>query len=290
MNRHVDVIDILRNVNPVPPGTAEDQPPAVDEDFGSLLGRNDAMSSTITKPETRVQARPNWPKYLAAVAGVIVIVAVVVPMTLPVASEVDWGEVPADQRAVVEQVVQATNEGDATEFASAFAPGGTFTTHIQFDMRSACCDSYPVDESDRVQTWMSVGEIWGLEADLKACQTEGAQSVRCQVNTRWENLQMELGEEWLFVFDGSDLRAWGMLFQQPDPPDRAMPMSYDDLGAWQEWLEANQPELAGRLLVQARTFGDFSIDGVPYESNILRFDPALADEIRVSIEEYVASR
>lgn len=281
MSRHIDVIEILRKANPVPPGAAEEAPPPLSEVLGSPLGRNDMMSSTITRPAGGVESRPRWPKYLGAAAALVVAVALVLPFT----SGVEWNGVAAEQQAVVQQVVEALNAHDHGGFVAAFAPDGTFSTLIDTGSDgNFCCDTYPVDDSNAVQTWMDVGEVWGRTSALESCRAETARTVRCQVRTQWEKLHMETGEEWVFVSDGAGLRSYGMVLSPGELQDRTQPLGYRDLGEWEQWLQANDPEKAARFF----TWEELSIDGRPYESVVLRYPPEFADEISASLAEFAA--
>lgn len=291
MKRHVDVIEALRWANPVPPNLAEEVAfRSLQDILGSPLGRNDGMSSsTITRPQERAKNRPRWPRYLGAAAVVAVAIGLVMSLTRPAGISADWGDTPAELRAVVQQVVDAVRQGDRAAFTGAFAEGGTFTTHLDFANRASCCDSYPVEEAGLVDSWMAVNEAWEMESDLRSCQLASESNVRCSVRTRWENLQMEITEEWVFHFDGSAIRSFGTLNDELEPADRSMPLSYVDLADWEEWLADSDPQEYERLLVYEDPF-ERSINGASFWSTILRYDPALADQIRASIETYVATR
>lgn len=281
MNRHVDVIEVLRKANPVPPGAVEEVSLPLNEILGSQLGRNDTMSSTITRPAGGVETRPRWPKYLGAAAALVVAVALVLPFT----SGVEWNGVATEQQAVVEQVVEALNAYDQAAFVAAFAPGGRFSTHINTVPGGDCCDTYPVEDSNAVQTWMEVSEVWGGMSSLESCGAETARTVRCQVRTQWEKLHMEVAEEWVFVFDGADLRSSGMILSRQELEDRTQPLGYQDLAEWEQWLQANDPEKAARFF----TWEELTINGRPYGSVVLRYPPEFADEISASLAEYVAA-
>jgi len=204
-------------------------------------------------------------------------------------SGVNWGAVPADQRAVVAQVTEAIEDGDPDAFAAAFGEGAVFATHLDFVLRSSCCDAYPVERGDLVTAWMAVNQAWGLESDLRSCEPEDDVTVRCSVRARWQNLQMEIAESWLFVFEGPELRSFGTLFDDLNPGERSMALDFSGVEAWEAWLQERDPGEYERLLPYGEGF-ERSIDGVPFWSNILRYDPALASEIRASIDEYLATR
>lgn len=286
MKRQIDVIEALRRANPVPPRMVDIAVVESLEDIlGSLSEEETGMSSTTEERKAPApKTKQRWPKYLGVAAALAVVIAVMIPLTRPSDSGVAWSDVTAEQQAAVEQVLEAINDGDQVGFVDAFVAGGTFNTHMDFESRSSCCDTYPIANAGYVETWMGVNEVWGLAADLEACESDSAETVRCDVVARWDTLHMEQPEEWLFVFDGADLRSFGMLLSRRGLEERTMPLTYDDLGDFEAWLEETHPDRA------ARWEGETAIDGSPYTSVYLRFNPAFADEISSSLEEFVESR
>ena len=152
----------------------------------------------------------------------------------------------------------------------------------------------------------------------------GASLVRCDVATRWQSLSLELTEGWVYEFRGIELDNWGFVLLDLNPDQRTLPLGYDGLEAWEKWLAANDPlsaerylnprlrpseancadnsckeweaglapndpELAarlGRLLWPAEK--EWSIDGHRFmPGGLIPYDPALADEIEASIDEYL---
>ena len=153
----------------------------------------------------------------------------------------------------------------------------------------------------------------------------GASLVQCDVATRWHSLSLELTEGWVLEFRGTQLDYWGFVLLDLNPDDRTLPLGYDGLEAWEAWLGTNDPssadrylnprvrpsddpncsddscgqwearlapndpELAarlGRLLWPAEK--EWSVDGHRFmPRGLIPYDPALADEIEVSIHEYL---
>ena len=105
-----------------------------------------------------------------------------------------------------------------------------------------------------------------------------------------------------------------------DPTDRTLPLGYDGLEAWEAWLQANHPDEAARFLnprgerdsaqcddecVEGLYGGDadraarlhplvslatdeWTINGHPFAPiGLVPYDPALADEIEASIQQYL---
>ncbi len=68
-----------------------------------------------------------------------------------------------------------------------------------------------------------------------------------------------------------------------------MPLDFFGLEEWEGWLRGAHPEQYDRLLVYDEPF-ERVFDDVSFWSNILRYDPAVVEEIRMSIEEYLDSR
>lgn len=290
MSREFDVIEAVRRANPVPPATVTDEPiPPLADVLGPLLERRGAMSPKTEERAAPTRAAPRRTRYLGAVAAVVAVLGLAGPLLVIQRSGVNWGAVPADQRAAVTNVAAAIENHDPEAFAAAFGEDAAFATYLDFVERSGCCDAYPVERSDLVTAWMAVNEAWGLESDLRSCQPEDGVTVRCQARARWQNLQLEIAETWVFFFEGSELGSFGTLSDDLNPVERAMPLDFEGLEAWETWLQERDPAEYERLLPYGEGF-ERSIDGVPFWSNILKYDPALAPEIRSSIDEYLATR
>lgn len=296
MNRRIDVIELLRGVNPVPPGAATDGAiPTFDEVLGSSLERTDTMSqTTIVRRETPARRKKTWPKYLGAAAALVVAVGLVVPLTLPVAGT-EWNETPAEQRAVIEQVIEAVNETDAVGFASVFAEGATFNAQafMNFIDRDRVI---PRQDPDLVEAIMAVTETWGIEAVVESCRPESELLVRCSVRHLWHVAQAEFVADWVFVFEGGQIASAGIIEEDLDPADRTMALSWLDLtGAmtvtgsrpsWRAWVAENDPDLFERM-----DDGLLEVNGIAFESNLfMGMDPSLAPEVGESVEQYLAER
>jgi hypothetical protein len=155
--------------------------------------------------------------------------------------------------------------------------------------------------------------------------------IECEVRARWHNLSLEIIEGWNFEFDGTELLAWNLsrpftLYEllELNPPDRTLPLGYDGLEAWEEWLKTNRPEAAARYL-NPRSEGcqggnwateddericqeawdeagrsrllflgaerGWSINGYDFSPvGYIPYDPAYADEIQASIQDYLDER
>jgi hypothetical protein len=147
--------------------------------------------------------------------------------------------------------------------------------------------------------------------------------VDCEVATRWPGLSLEITQRWRYEFHGSGLGHWAFEVLDLDPPERKLSLGYDGLESWEAWLATTDPGSAdrylnprsivsncdgclewqdslapgdperatrlGRLLWSAEN--EWSIQGhdfTPY--GLIPYDPAFADEIEASIEEYLDSR
>lgn len=296
MNKRIDVIELLRGVNPVPPGAVTDEAvPTFDEALGSSFERTETMSqTTIVRPETPERPRRRWPKFLGAAAALVVAVGLVVPLTLPVAGT-EWNETPPEQRIRIEQVMEAMNGGDSAGFASAFGEGATFNAQafMSFIDRDQVM---PRQDPDLVEAMMAVIEAWEMENLIESCQPQSELTVRCTVRNLWHVAQTELSTEWVFAFDGGQISSAGIIQDDVDPADRTMPLSWLDLtGAmtvtgsrdtWWAWVAENDPDLFGRM-----DDGLLEINGVAFESSLfMSMDPSLASEIRASVDRYLAER
>jgi hypothetical protein len=130
------------------------------------------------------------------------------------------------------------------------------------------------------EAWMGELAEWGLAAKLGSCRPQTESTVTCSVVTSWHVLQLEIGEQWTFEFDGHRAARLEMLRVDPDPPNRVLPLGLADLERWEAWLRQTQPRQAERLLPDGPdAFGWM----------YFRFY-ANAEDIGASIREYVASR
>lgn len=296
MNRRIDVIELLRGVNPVPPGAATDEAvPTFDEVLGSSFERTDTMSqTTIVRPETPARTKRTWPKYLGAAAALVVAVGLVVPLTLPMAGT-EWNDTPAEQRVVIEQVMEAMEDRDAAGFAGPFAEGASFNAQAFMDFIDRD-QVVPRQDPDLVEAIMAVSEAWEVETVLESCRPESGALVSCSVRHLWHVAQAEFIADWLFAFDGGQISSAGIVQEDLDPAERTMPLSWLDLtGAmtvtgsrpsWRAWVAENDPGLFERM-----GDGVLEINGIAFESNLfMGMDPSLAPEIEASVDRYLAER
>ena len=269
------------------------------------------------------------------------------PGTLP-ASTIDtipgseFLEVPPDQIAVIREFVDAVNAGDTDAFLSAFDPDGGFDPRGVF-AESSMEGLFPLQqiaEEPLVRAWMSMVNSWDLEIELTSCRPrvpddDGGLLLRmvenedgfvvCEVRTRWHKLSLELAEEWQFNLLGEKLTWFGHWGSTPlvdlNPEPRQLPLGYDDLEAWEGWLERTNPEAAARYLnprgademcnadcvanlspgnpelalrmtnLWAYTENDWVIDGHRFRpKGVIPYDPRWADEIEASIQDYLAEQ
>jgi hypothetical protein len=238
--------------------------------------------------------------------------------------------VPADTPEAVERVVGAVNAGDVDAFADQFAPGGSFATRGYFTEGEwygfgLFGDRLDVDEAPLVDAWFAINDAWGFEAELRSCTVDpdgGDDAVECEVAVRWRTLSLEITEGWDFSLEGDEITWWGaspypehLELLDLDPPARSLPLGYADIEAWEAWLASNHPEDASRWLnrrnaeqVVVDAIDDpelaarvaplltpaqesWVIDGHEFTPfGLIPYDPQFADEIRASIEEFLATR
>jgi hypothetical protein len=188
--------------------------------------------------------------------------------------------------AVVEQVIDAVNARDLGSLRSSFTADGILE-FPSVDARAGregevYMSDWDMDVEGFPEAWMWALGKWAMEARLSSCRTERESTVSCAVTTRWQVLQVEIGEEWTFDFDGPRVSRLEMVRVDHDPPNRALPLGLVDLQAWEAWLKETHPEQAGRLLPTGPDpFGHF----------YFRFGlDASPNEIGASIDEYLESR
>ena len=146
--------------------------------------------------------------------------------------------------------------------------------------------------------------------------------IECEVTARWPKLSLEIPDRWRFELRGERLTYWAPEPLGLDPSDPTFPVGYAGLAAWETWLEENHPEEAALWLNPRQhpspaEFGvDEGVEGVgdpeaearmaPYVWPALRswvidghrftpaglvpYDPAFADDIEASINEYLEER
>ena len=144
--------------------------------------------------------------------------------------------------------------------------------------------------------------------------------VNCEVFARWHGLSLEISERWVYEFHGTGLGGWKFELLDLNPQGRELALGYDGLDAWEAWLAATDPASAARYLnpriservcdgcrewqgslapgdpVRAARLAPllqsaenaWSVQGHsfwPY--GLMPYDPAFADEIEASIQEYL---
>ena len=239
--------------------------------------------------------------------------------------------------AIIRKMTDAINARDTDAFIDLFARDGVFNARGDFEAsRALFDDEVEVERDDLVRAWMAINEAWGLKADVIACDAltrpprrvfdRSDVFIECEVRARWHNLSLEIIEGWNFEFDGTELLSWGLgrpftLYEllELNPPDRILPLGYDGLLAWEEWLKANHPEAAARYL-NPRPQGppdgcrgpcqqawdeagraaplllfnaerDWLIEGWHFSPDgYIPYDPKFADEIEASIQDYLDDR
>ena len=194
--------------------------------------------------------------------------------------------VPAIQADMVRHIVGATNDRDHAALQSVFAADGTLV-FPWVDARAGQegevdMPDFSTDTEGGVEAWTGALGKWGMAAELGSCRSQSEAAVNCDVVTRWHVLQLEIGERWVFEFDGPRVTRLEMVRVDPDPPNRVLPLGLVGLERWEAWLKQTRPEQAARLLPDGPdVFGwmyfRFGLDVTP-------------EAIGASIREYVASR
>lgn len=239
-----------------------------------------------------------------------------------------------EQVPAIRQVVDAINARDAGAFIEVFAREGAYSPRGTFEASSGIINNFhPVADAHLVDAWMAIHEAWRLEVELIACNeldfarygrfsSKSDVLIQCEVATRWHRLSLEMREGWLFDFDGMKLLHADLAHANPEqldlnPGRRVLPLGYDDLQKWEEWLKATHPDDAARYLNPRATeagpcednscqrlwdsTGDrlapllwdakkeWSIEGFRFRpTGLIPYDPAFADEIEASLQAYLA--
>jgi hypothetical protein len=194
--------------------------------------------------------------------------------------------VPAEQLTVAGQIIEAANTRDPESLRSLMAEDGV----LEFpwvDARAGregevYMSEYAMAVEKFPEAWVGNLDRWGMEAHLGSCQAVAESTITCAVTTRWHTLQIEIGEDWTFEFDGARVSRLEMLRVDPDPPNRLLPLGLVDLPTWEAWLRETHPSQADSLLPSGPDFFGwmyfrFGLDASP-------------DEIGASIDEYLAAR
>lgn len=317
---------------------------SLDQSLQTMLReRAESVAATPVVPERTVR-RVRVRKTLSAGAAMAVFTAVVMTGSLVLRSTV-WTDaapvLPADetgqesaQGAVIRHVLDAINARDTDSFVDVFTSEGSFSPRGTFTASSGFTNNnHPVADTHLVEAWMGINDAWDLEVDLISCDEVDLRPdtrvsdrsdlrVHCEVATRWHNLSLEIRERWVYEFDGTKL-VWMHLSERLDlnPAERDLPLGYDGLEAWEEWLKAHHPGDAARFLNQRMTGpadmdcegdgcqewwesagprfaplvshakGSWSINGWNFRPHgLVPYDPQFADEIEASIEAYLNDR
>ena len=215
-------------------------------------------------------------------------------------------------------MVDAINAGDTNAFVHLFAPDGAFSPRGSFDESSeGLVGTQPISEGPLVEAWIAINDAWGFEADLRGCtrcpapsRPDGGSSARSPPGG-----QAVPGDHRAVALRAPGPERWSSW--EPEcststgPSGTLAALGYSGLEAWETWLDANHPEDAARWLepaaerrhveadedlelaarpvpLVATQIGTGSIDGIAsIRSGLVPYDPAFADEIDASINEYL---
>ena len=110
-----------------------------------------------------------------------------------------------------------------------------------------------------------------------------------EVTARWPKLSLEVTERWHFELRGARLLHWEPTPSDLEPSERDLPLGHPGLEDWEAWLEQYRAEDAARWLNPLEQ--SWAIDGHQFSPDgRIPYDPAFADEIEASIDEYLAER
>jgi hypothetical protein len=192
-------------------------------------------------------------------------------------------DLPAEQMTVISQIIDAVNSRDVASLTSALAEDGVLE-FPQVDARAGqegevFMSDWTMNVEQFPDVWIGNLDTWGMAAERGSCHTRSESTISCAVVTRWHVLQVEIGEEWTFDFDGTRVARLRMARVDLDPPNRVLPLGLGDIDRWGAWLRGTHPEQADRLLptgpdLIGHFYFRFGLDASP-------------DEIAASIREYV---
>ena len=277
--------------------TRSTHPPLTDERLDQLLRdaladrAEDVLSMAVSADEMteRIAMRPGfgtarplpWRNAPAGLTLLIVICLLLAGMVAALAMG-SWPRPPiTGEPAVVGQVVDAVNSRDVAALRSSFAAeANVVLPHIRSDgLQEVAASDWGVSVESFLEAWMLTIDRWDMEAVLRSCQAEAESTFRCDVTTLWHVMQVEIGEEWTFEFDGPQVTRLEMARVEPSPTNRTLPLGYHDLASWESWLEETHPELAARLSGNDVIWPFY-----------FRYHPENAEAIGVAIQEYLESR
>jgi hypothetical protein len=252
------------------------------EDVLSMAVSADEMTERIAMRPGFGTARPlAWRN---APAGLTLLIVIGLLLAGMVAALVigSWPRPPiTGELAVIGQVVDAVNSRDVAALRSSFAAGANVVLpHIRSDgLQEVAASDWEVSTESFLEAWMLTIDGWDMEADLRSCQAEAESTFRCDVTTRWHVMQVEIGEEWTFEFDGPEVTRLEMARVESSPTNRTLPLGYDDLASWESWLEETHPEQAARLSGNDLIWPFY-----------FRYHHEDAEAIGASIQEYLESQ
>lgn len=247
-----------------------------------------ARQAVVVNGRRRWTVRLDWPSTRPALSWLLVALLLAIALLGAVAGVGallrEQDQVPA-RKTVVEQIIDAMNHRNVESLRSSFTAAGIVEFPGVDGRAGRQGDVYLHDQSvyedQPVEGWMRLLDTLDMEARLGSCGPQSESTISCAVRTRWHVLQVEIGEEWTFDFDGARVRRLNMMARvDPDPSNRVLPLGLSDLERWATWLRETDPEQADRLLL-----------AVPdvFEHHYFRFGGSL-DEIGASIREYLESR
>jgi hypothetical protein len=253
---------------------------SADPDLGLL---DEIMRTVGATPQDRpwLGLRPNLlPRRTLLIVAIALLLATM--GAIAVGSRLLQPDLPVERMTVIGQVIDAVNDRDLGSLRSSFAADGTLEIPGVDARAGREGDVFVSDGWRPDEHWMRLVDPWGLEARLGTCRTRVASTISCAVVTRWHVLQVEIGEEWTFDFDGGLVTRLQMVRVDPDPPNRVLPLGLVDLQRWEAWLRVTHPEQADDLLPTGPD---------PFAHYYFRFGlGASPDEIGASIEEHLESR
>jgi hypothetical protein len=252
------------------------------EDVFSMAVSADLMTERIAMRPGFGTARPlTWRNSPAGLTLLIVIGLLLAGMVAALVIG-SWPRLQiTGERAVIGQVVDAVNSRDVAALRSSFAAGANVVlAQIRSDgLQEDAASVWEVATDNFLEAWMSSIDAWDMEAELRSCQADTESIFRCDVTTRWHVMQVEIGEEWTFEFDGLEVTRLEMARVEPNPTNRTLPLGYHDLASWESWLEETHPEQAARLSGNDLMWPFY-----------FRYHHEDAEAIGASIQEYLESR